>query len=92
MKRLLTILLGVGVLFVSLPMSASADMKAYAAIRGGLAMPEFEVEGQDSQSGKDGAMVGASLGIQPMDFVRWDVIDFSYFNAWQSRAVADLPG
>ncbi|MEE3326844.1 MAG: outer membrane beta-barrel protein [Myxococcota bacterium] len=91
MKRLLTILLGVGVLCVSMPLSATAGMKAYAAIRGGLAIPEFEPDGGDTTKGKDGALVGASLGIQPLDFLRWDVIDFSYFNAWQSKSVAGIP-
>ena len=91
MKRVLAILLGVGFLCVSMTTSATAGMKTYAAIRGGLAIPEFEPDGGSTVNGKDGVLVGASVGIQPMDFLRWDVIDFSYFNAWQSRPVAGIP-
>lgn len=91
MKRLLTILLGVGLLCVWVSSSASAGMKSYVALRGGIALPEFEDASGSTTSGKDGALMGVSLGIQPLDFLRWDVLDFSYFDAWQSRSIAGIP-
>lgn len=93
MKRLAVVLLGVVLLFFSLQANVHAGMKTYASLQAGVALPEFSPSGGGSDlGGKNGLLIGASIGIQPTDFFRWDTLQLSYFNVWQSKVGGNAVG
>jgi opacity protein-like surface antigen len=55
-----------------------------------MALPEFERD-EVSTSGKASVLAGLTLGIQPSDLFRWDLVDFSYFSGAQSSP-SGFPG
>ena len=90
MKRLVAVLLCAGALFFLTHSSAIAETKSYMSLRAGIALPEFERD-EVSTSGKVSALVGFTLGIQPSDLFRWDLVDISYFSGAQSSP-SGFPG
>lgn len=90
MKRLVAILLCTGAFFILTSSSASAETKSYLSLRAGMALPEFERD-EVSTSGKASVLAGFTLGIQPSDLFRWDLVDFSYFSGAQSSP-SGFPG
>ena len=85
MKRLLTILIGVGGLLMLMQSNASAETKGFLSLRVGEALPNFVDSEGESTTGKGAATVGFTLGIQPSDLFRWDLVDFTYFSGEQSN-------
>lgn len=92
----------IGMLFFLISTDATAqdaenDVGLYGTLRGGVSFPSSTVDAYSNEAGyldfDAGYDVGASVGFQLTEWVRWDVVDFSYFRTDRipSSGWMDLP-